>query len=342
MKNPVGIFRRSGVDVGDEPQDFIGDGGRERNAFRDHGRRRFRGHAENRAGQVGRQRRLPFRLELRAGIPFAPPLATVTPRKQASPFSRLKGRSPSAAAASALAPAAEMFRTTWIFAGLRLEIRTADDPPAAKNPEATARRFPAAAPNKTGFAPALQLAQQIEGVAGKSGGALSRQTVFAVFKPGDGQGNAQQKKNSARTGARRPAPARWTRSVGRVWRRMSSSASFRFVISIFGHYEKSRRDFAGNLFDAGIRGEGTFSMSKDTPDSNFVKFIFGIDNQFTSKLYALIEYQYNGEGTANKYNYDLLGLINGRIINLSRNYLDASVSYQLTPLLTVIFQIIQI
>jgi hypothetical protein len=130
----------------------------------------------------------------------------------------------------------------------------------------------------------------------------------------------------------------------------SSNAGFRFRTNIdkydfavVGGYFDERviagGDFAGNFFEAGIRGEGIISMDKNDLNSNFAKFVFGMDNQFTSKLYALLEYQFNGEGAENKFNYDLLGLIDGRIINLSRNYLDVSASYQLTPLLTVTFLI---
>jgi hypothetical protein len=126
----------------------------------------------------------------------------------------------------------------------------------------------------------------------------------------------------------------------------SSNAGFRFRtnydkydFALVGGYFDQRviagGDFAGNLFDAGVRGEGIISMNKDNLNSNYTKFVFGIDNQFTPKLYALIEYQFNGEGAADKFNYDLLGLINGRIINLSRNYVDENISYQLTPLFTV-------
>lgn len=94
-------------------------------------------------------------------------------------------------------------------------------------------------------------------------------------------------------------------------------------------------DFAGNLFDAGIRGEGIISMDKNNLNNNFVRLVFGMDNQFTSKLYGLIEYQFNGEGAADKFKYNLLGLYNGDIINLSRNYVVVSGSYQLTALLTL-------
>lgn len=95
-------------------------------------------------------------------------------------------------------------------------------------------------------------------------------------------------------------------------------------------------DFAGNLFDAGVRGEGIFSINEENSDDTFVKFILGADYQFSPELYAVIEYHFNGEGKKDKseYQYELKRLINGEILNLSRNYLYASVNYQITPLLT--------
>ncbi|MGK9368768.1 hypothetical protein ACSSWA_07695 [Melioribacter sp. Ez-97] len=90
-------------------------------------------------------------------------------------------------------------------------------------------------------------------------------------------------------------------------------------------------DFAGNLFDAGIRGEGIYSYR----GSGYLKFILGADYQFSSKLYGLVEYHYNGEGKTDKENYDLFRLLRGEIINLSRHYLAAMTSYQIHPLATL-------
>ena len=94
-------------------------------------------------------------------------------------------------------------------------------------------------------------------------------------------------------------------------------------------------DFAGNLFDAGVRGEGIISVNKDSTEDNFVKFILGIDNQFTPELYALAEYHYNGEGKTDRNNYDFDRLAGGEIQNLSRNYICISAMYQLNALTNV-------
>lgn len=124
-----------------------------------------------------------------------------------------------------------------------------------------------------------------------------------------------------------------------------NNAAFRFRtnyetydLALIGGYFDRRYvagfDFAGNLFVAGIRGEGIISMDKNDLSKNYAKLVFGIDNQFTSKLYALIEYQYNGEGRTNKFSYDLTSLAEGKIINLNRNYLFLSTNYLFTPLIT--------
>jgi hypothetical protein len=95
-------------------------------------------------------------------------------------------------------------------------------------------------------------------------------------------------------------------------------------------------DFAGNLMKAGFRGEGVVSMNRYHMDSNYVRFVFGLDYQFTADFYGLIEYQYNGAGAKNKEDYldlDLIGkLIRGEIQNISRNYIAVQGTYQLHPL----------
>ena len=127
-----------------------------------------------------------------------------------------------------------------------------------------------------------------------------------------------------------------------------NNAAFRFRtnydtydLAVIGGYFDRRYvagfDFAGNLFVAGVRGEGIISMDKNDLSKNYTKLVFGIDNQFTPKLYALIEYQYNGEGRTNKFSYDLARLTKGEIINLNRNYLFVSSNYLFTPLITGTF-----
>jgi len=92
-------------------------------------------------------------------------------------------------------------------------------------------------------------------------------------------------------------------------------------------------DFAGNFFDAGVRGEALYS---ENPSGNrFVRFILGADYQLSSLLYALLEYQYNGEGTTDVSNYNITALVAGRTLNLGKDYLFANMVYQVHALVSV-------
>ena len=91
-------------------------------------------------------------------------------------------------------------------------------------------------------------------------------------------------------------------------------------------------DFAGNFFNAGIRGEGIISADVKKLRSNFSRFIFGIDNQFTKNFYAMFEYQFNGEGKIKKEEYEIERLVRGEILNLSKNYVFISAVYTIDPI----------
>ncbi len=96
-------------------------------------------------------------------------------------------------------------------------------------------------------------------------------------------------------------------------------------------------DFAGSLWEAGVRGEAVYAFNQNDADSNYVRFILGADYQITSKLYALMEYQYNGEGTSEKEKYILYlqRLMQGEIQNIGVHYLALSADYQAHPLVNI-------
>jgi hypothetical protein len=128
------------------------------------------------------------------------------------------------------------------------------------------------------------------------------------------------------------------------WQTSNSGFRFRtnfseFDVSVMGGYFDRRvvvgGDFAGNLLDAGVRGETIFSVDQNHPRSNFTKVVLGADYQFTSQLYGLLEYQFNGAGTMEKSSYDLNGLLHGAIVSLGRDYCAAQCSYLAHPLVTV-------
>jgi hypothetical protein len=125
----------------------------------------------------------------------------------------------------------------------------------------------------------------------------------------------------------------------------NSNGAFRFRTNFYeydaaiiaGYFDNrmiAGLDFAGNFFDAGLRAEGILSVNENDGNDKFYKFILGLDNQFTSELYGLIEYHYNGEGKFDKLQYEYLRFITGEIINLGQNYLAISANYLLTPLLS--------
>ena len=94
-------------------------------------------------------------------------------------------------------------------------------------------------------------------------------------------------------------------------------------------------DFAGNLFSAGVRGEGIVSAITGELDSSYVKVILGIDYQFSPDIYAMVEYHFNGEGSLQKAHYDLRRLASGEIVNVGTNYVTAQTSLLIHPLVSV-------
>ncbi len=114
-----------------------------------------------------------------------------------------------------------------------------------------------------------------------------------------------------------------------------------FDVSVVGGMFDDRAvlggDFAGNFLTAGVRGEGIISAASDQLDANFAKLILGIDYQFTSKLYGLLEYHFNGEGATAKSKYDITRLAKGLIVNVGRNYWTVQMSYLIHPLVNTLF-----
>ncbi len=94
-------------------------------------------------------------------------------------------------------------------------------------------------------------------------------------------------------------------------------------------------DFAGNLFEAGVRGEAAIvTEGEDQPNSDYLRMILGADYQFTPEFYALIEYLYNGEGNTDTRLYELSRLYQGDILNLNTKYVYLGGTYLVHPLVT--------
>ncbi|MDX9759935.1 MAG: hypothetical protein RBU27_12320 [Bacteroidota bacterium] len=94
-------------------------------------------------------------------------------------------------------------------------------------------------------------------------------------------------------------------------------------------------DFAGNLFDAGVRGEFLQVFAGEhLRNSDYLRVILGVDYQITPEWYGLLEYLYNGEGHTEPSAYQLARLYQGEILQLNRKYLYAGATYLLHPLVT--------
>jgi hypothetical protein len=113
-----------------------------------------------------------------------------------------------------------------------------------------------------------------------------------------------------------------------------------FDLSVMGGWFDRRTviggDFAGNLLEAGVRGELIYAAENDDREA-YVRFVLGADYQFTSRLYAVMEFLHNGEGKTASDDYELFRLFAGEILNLGRDYLYVGGTYLLHPLVTASF-----
>ncbi len=110
---------------------------------------------------------------------------------------------------------------------------------------------------------------------------------------------------------------------------------FSFLGGYFDAAPVAGFDMAGNLGQMGIRTELLYTGAGKSGSPAYVSAIAGADQQFTSKLYGLAEYHFNGQGTSDKGEYDINALFQGAILNVARHYLAAMASYQVHPLVTL-------
>jgi hypothetical protein len=110
-----------------------------------------------------------------------------------------------------------------------------------------------------------------------------------------------------------------------------------YDLSVMGGYFDRRpvigADIAGNLFDAGVRAEVTWTGDSEKGSDAYIRYIVGADYQFSPVLYLLFEYLFNGRGVNNPAQYDLAALFRGEILNVNRKYLYLGAVWQLHPLI---------
>lgn len=103
---------------------------------------------------------------------------------------------------------------------------------------------------------------------------------------------------------------------------------------IFGKFRENKVigfDFAGNIGDSGLRGEGAFTDQKEGKD--FTRSVISWDYSFPNSLYLLLEYLYNGGNLGKGAGLATLAEFSGEIVTRNRNFLTAEIGYDLTPLL---------
>lgn len=90
-------------------------------------------------------------------------------------------------------------------------------------------------------------------------------------------------------------------------------------------------DFAGNIGDSGLRGEGVFTDQRD--DREFVRLVLSWDYSFPNTLYILFEYLYNGGNLGRGASLTATTTFKGEINTRNRNFIAGHLGYDLTPLI---------
>ncbi len=94
-------------------------------------------------------------------------------------------------------------------------------------------------------------------------------------------------------------------------------------------------DVAAYLGGAAVRAEWAYVRQSNR--AVYWRFVANADYNFSNGIYVLVEYYFNGRGTANKNDYNLLALLSGETFGLARHYTAALLSKDVTPLLKLQF-----
>ncbi len=103
---------------------------------------------------------------------------------------------------------------------------------------------------------------------------------------------------------------------------------------ILGEFREDRVvgfDFAGNIGDSGLRGEGVFTDQRDERD--FFRLVLSWDYSFPNTLYILLEYLYNGGNLGRGASLTATTEFSGEITTRERNFIAGHLGYDLTPLI---------
>lgn len=92
--------------------------------------------------------------------------------------------------------------------------------------------------------------------------------------------------------------------------------------------------WAGNLGDAGFKGEFTYFLPLEDDKENAFAASLGVDYSFSNSIYAGLGYLYNSQGTVNASVTNLFNFeLSARNLYPYRHALFAQMSYPITPLL---------
>jgi hypothetical protein len=94
--------------------------------------------------------------------------------------------------------------------------------------------------------------------------------------------------------------------------------------------------FDGYIGEAGFRGEITHGYADGETDKEFLRGSIGLDHSFTSKLYGIAEYFYNGLGTEDNIARFLSSVeFSRRLQSIRKHIVGAGIEYDFTGITTL-------
>lgn len=120
-------------------------------------------------------------------------------------------------------------------------------------------------------------------------------------------------------------------SMAALWHGNRRGTDFSVVAGRFGQQKVVGVDLAGQIGQAGIRGELTHSRRPTGTGSTRV--LMGVDYAFANTLSLSGELYRDGSGARDPLAYDFAALLTGRVQNLGRRYAASHMGYEITPLL---------
>lgn len=128
-----------------------------------------------------------------------------------------------------------------------------------------------------------------------------------------------------------PAPDRGSPSRAAQWHGNAGGVDMSLLAGRLLGLDIAGMDLAGQIGDAGIRGEAARLRPRGSPAFN--RLMIGADYAFANALTLSAELYYNGSGSRDRAGYDRAGLRSGRVANLATRYTGLYAACEITPLL---------